>query len=291
MAQVDAGVVAALRYRGARVLGTTAMHELAFGITSDNAWSGPVRHPLDSNRSAGGSSGGSAAVVARGEVPLALGTDTGGSVSIPASVCGVVGFRPTMGRYPCDGVARMTWTRDTAGLFARSVAQISTADGWLADATGPSNTTYDGQRRVAVPAEFTRDLDARTAAAWSRARAAVEVEWDLVEVSLADVVEPLRHPTWQTVGYESRVLLASFAAETLHVAPDEGWRRLLAGIASPDVADALRRSAAAPVGPHDYAATVRRILSARGRTKPCSARRTASCCSSRRRHDRRPDSA
>ena len=88
----DAGVVSALREAGAIVVGKTNMHELAFGMTSNNGQFGPVRNPIDPALSAGGSSGGSAATVALGEVPFALSTDTGGSVIVPASFCGIVGL-------------------------------------------------------------------------------------------------------------------------------------------------------------------------------------------------------
>lgn len=168
IADTDATVVAALRRRGGAVVGTTTCHELAFGITGANAWLGTCAHPTHPDRSAGGSSGGSAAVVATGEADLAIGTDTGGSVSIPASVCGVVGFRPTVGRYPADGIVRMTWSRDTAGLFARSVETITTADAWLTDRApaaagtpGRSAAATPVVRRLAVAQEFATDLDAR----------------------------------------------------------------------------------------------------------------------------------
>lgn len=94
VADVDAGIVAELRRRGGRVVGTTTCDELTFGVTGANAWSGPPLNPVDPGRIAGGSSGGSAAAVALGGADLAVGTDTGGSISLPASLCGVVGFRP-----------------------------------------------------------------------------------------------------------------------------------------------------------------------------------------------------
>lgn len=124
----DAGVVAALRSAGGVVVGKTNLHELAFGITGDNGSFGPTRNPHDPRRSAGGSSSGSAAAVAAGIVPFALGTDTGGSIRIPAAHCGVVGLRPTTGRYPATGVAPLSWTRDTVGILARNVADAARID-------------------------------------------------------------------------------------------------------------------------------------------------------------------
>ena len=96
----DADVVKPLLGAGAFLLGKLNMHELSYGITSNNTHSGPVRNPFDRRRIPGGSSGGAGAAVAAGMVPAALGTDTGGSVRIPAALCGVVGFRPSAGRYP-----------------------------------------------------------------------------------------------------------------------------------------------------------------------------------------------
>lgn len=261
-ADVDASIVAALRPRGGHVVGTTHCHELAFGITGANAWLGAGTHPTHPDRSPGGSSGGSAAVVATRQADLAIGTDTGGSVSIPASVCGVVGFRPTVGRYPADGIVRMTWTRDTAGLFGRSVETIRTADAWITDRAAPQ---ADSPRpgRVAVPAEFTVGLDERTEAAWRRALDAVGVEWDIVPVSLADVLAPLRRPAWQIVGYESRMLFAQFAAAALNRPPEQAWQVLLDGVVTPDVAEALRRSDARPVAPAEYGAAREAVFAAR----------------------------
>lgn len=125
---LDGDLVALLRRAGAVVVGKTNLHELAFGGTSNNATYGAVRHPVDPSRVAGGSSGGSAAAVALGSVPFALGTDTGGSVTVPSAFCGVVGFRPTTGRYPGSGVVNLSTTRDTIGLHTRSVRDARIID-------------------------------------------------------------------------------------------------------------------------------------------------------------------
>lgn len=109
------------------------MHELAFGVTSDNYHFGRVKHPLDPSLISGGSSGGSAAVVAAGIVNVALGTDTGGSCRIPASLCGVYGFRPTSKRYSSEGVVPLSHTRDTIGLLASNLEDMKLVDGVIAD--------------------------------------------------------------------------------------------------------------------------------------------------------------
>ena len=126
--EVDSTVVGLLREAGAVVVGKTNMHELAFGVTSNNATYGACRNPIDPNLSTGGSSGGSAATVALGTVPFSIGTDTGGSITLPASFCGVVGYRPSTGRYPSDGLQRLSWTRDTIGIHASTVRDARAVD-------------------------------------------------------------------------------------------------------------------------------------------------------------------
>ncbi|RKT87560.1 aspartyl-tRNA(Asn)/glutamyl-tRNA(Gln) amidotransferase subunit A/mandelamide amidase [Saccharopolyspora antimicrobica] len=121
----DAAVVQRLTDAGAIVLGKTNMHECSFGITSDNPHFGPVRNPHDPTRSAGGSSGGSGAAVAARIVPAAMGTDTGGSVRIPAAVCGAVGLKPTHGRLPLEGVLRVSAGFDVAGPITRDVTDAA----------------------------------------------------------------------------------------------------------------------------------------------------------------------
>ena len=115
---VDAEVVGALRRNGAVIVGTTTMHEFAYGPTGDVSASGPSRNPHDPARMSGGSSGGSAAAVAAGLVPLALGTDTGGSVRIPAALCGIAGFKPAFGALPTGGVYPLARSLDHVGLLA-----------------------------------------------------------------------------------------------------------------------------------------------------------------------------
>lgn len=124
----SASVVAALQAQGAVVVGKNNLHEFALGVTSRNVHYGAVLNPWDLQRSAGGSSGGTAAAVAAHIVPLGLGTDTGGSVRIPAALCGVVGFRPSTGRWGTDGVVPISHTRDTIGPLARSVADCQLVD-------------------------------------------------------------------------------------------------------------------------------------------------------------------
>jgi aspartyl-tRNA(Asn)/glutamyl-tRNA(Gln) amidotransferase subunit A len=123
----DAAIVADLRRLGAIVVGKTATHQFAYGPTGDRTGGRPTRNPHDRSRMSGGSSGGSAAAVASGMVPLAGGTDTGGSVRIPAALCGVVGFKPAFGRISVDGTFPLAPSLDHVGLLADSVATCADA--------------------------------------------------------------------------------------------------------------------------------------------------------------------
>jgi aspartyl-tRNA(Asn)/glutamyl-tRNA(Gln) amidotransferase subunit A len=126
VAAADAPVVSRLREAGVVVLGKTNLHEFAFGTTSEDSAYGPVRNPHDLARSPGGSSGGSAAAVVDGQGYASIGTDTGGSIRIPAAACGCVGLKPTFGELSCEGVVPLSWSLDHVGPIARSVG-----DAWL----------------------------------------------------------------------------------------------------------------------------------------------------------------
>ncbi len=117
----DAAVVESLCAGGAVLVGKTGMHELAYGITSSNPHFGAIRNPWDRDRIPGGSSGGSAAAVAAGMVSMAMGSDTGGSIRIPASFCGVVGLKPTYGRVSRYGAMPLGFSLDHMGPLTRSV--------------------------------------------------------------------------------------------------------------------------------------------------------------------------
>jgi AtzE family amidohydrolase len=123
----DATVVARLRGAGAVLLGALNMDEYAFGFTTENTHYGPTRNPHDPSRVAGGSSGGSAAAVAGGLVPLALGSDTNGSIRVPASLCGIFGLKPTYGRLSRAGAALFGISLDHVGPLAASVRDLAAA--------------------------------------------------------------------------------------------------------------------------------------------------------------------
>ena len=133
IADKTAPAVRRLMAEGAVVLGKTNMHELALGATNVNPHFGPTKNPHDPTRITGGSSGGSAGAVAIGVADLGIGTDTGGSVRIPAALCGVVGYKPPYGKIPVDGVYPLAQSLDHVGFMARSVrglVRILSAVGW-----------------------------------------------------------------------------------------------------------------------------------------------------------------
>ncbi len=123
--QRDARVVTRLRSAGAVILGKTNMHEFAYGVTTNNPHYGPTRNPWDLERIPGGSSGGSAAALAAGLCYASVGTDTGGSIRIPAALCGIVGFKPTWGAVSCDGVVPLSPTLDHVGPLTRTAADAA----------------------------------------------------------------------------------------------------------------------------------------------------------------------
>jgi len=164
VAKADASVAASLFAAGALLGGKGNMHELAFGITNNNAVTGAARNPYDPSTIPGGSSGGVAAAVAARMMPAGIGTDTGASVRLPAALCNLVGFRPTVGRYPGAGIIPISHTRDTAGPITRSVADAALLDTIMAaDATPMPTMTVKGLRIGLPRGYFYRDLDAEVA--------------------------------------------------------------------------------------------------------------------------------
>lgn len=152
IAKADAPVVARLKSQGAAIVGKTNLHEAALGATSDNPWFGRCINPRRPGYTPGGSSGGSAAAVAAGLCDFALGTDTMGSVRIPAAYCGVAGFKPTRGSLNAAGVVPLSPLLDHVGLLAPTAGEVSRA--WHALAGVESNRTalgFKGRRIGALP--------------------------------------------------------------------------------------------------------------------------------------------
>ncbi|MDL4772413.1 MULTISPECIES: amidase [Thermomonosporaceae] len=153
LAAEDAECVRRLRAAGAVIVGKTVTHEFAAGSSGDVSADGPSRNPRDPERISGGSSGGSAVAVAAGMVPLALGTDTGGSIRIPAALCGIAGFKPAYGEIPADGVFPMAVSLDHVGVLAATAADCRTAyrvlTGRAADGVTANGRAADGRAESA----------------------------------------------------------------------------------------------------------------------------------------------
>jgi indoleacetamide hydrolase len=156
----NAAIVDKLFAAGAIALGKMNLHELAYGITNNNAAFGPARNPYAPDRIPGASSGGTGVAVAARIAPGGIGSDTGGSVRVPAALCGIVGLRPTTGRWSQAGIVPISHTRDTAGPMTRSVADCVLLDGVVTG--GPIEVAPAQLKglRIGVPRKhFWADLD------------------------------------------------------------------------------------------------------------------------------------
>ncbi|GAA0936433.1 amidase [Kribbella koreensis] len=181
----DADVVRRLRAAGAVVIGLSHSHEFAYGCTGTSNRTGPCLNPHDLSRMTGGSSSGAAAAVAAEVVPLAIGTDTAGSVRTPAALCGVVGFKPTRGTLPIDGVWPLAQSLDVVGVLTGSVADAVYA---IAALSGGDRAAVSAPL-LGVPGnpEY-RDYDAEVSAVWEQALGKLPT----VEVELPDWATTLR---------------------------------------------------------------------------------------------------
>jgi len=174
-AERDAPLVRRMREFGCVVIGKANLHEWAFGVSSQNPHFGGVRNPCAPDRVPGGSSGGSAAAVAAGLCDWAVGSDTGGSIRIPASFCGVVGFKPTIGTVDTEGVVPLSRTLDTIGPLAPDVRSVAQALEMMSDLTGlvPERTRSLAELRIAVPSGWEAGLQPELGEAWSAVSAGV----------------------------------------------------------------------------------------------------------------------
>jgi aspartyl-tRNA(Asn)/glutamyl-tRNA(Gln) amidotransferase subunit A len=177
-AAADAPVVERIRRAGCVIVGKANLHEFAYGATSANPHYGPVRNPHDPSRVAGGSSGGSAVAVATGMCDWAIGSDTGGSIRIPASLCGVVGFKPALGSIETAGVIPLSRSLDTLGPIAPDVPGSARAYTMMSGET--LQTDSSRRPRLGVPAGWVTGLDEATERAWKR------VARDVPEVPFPD---------------------------------------------------------------------------------------------------------
>lgn len=191
-AKADAPVVARLRASGAVLVGSTNMSEFAFSGIGANPHYGTPGNPADRKRVPGGSSSGAAVSVADGMAVAALGTDTGGSVRIPAAVCGLAGFKPTARRVPLDGLVPLSFSLDSVGPLANSIECCAVVDAIFAGESidVPPAATLAGLR-LAVPRHFVlADLDATVSRAFERALKALSAAGArVIEIPLAELDE------------------------------------------------------------------------------------------------------
>lgn len=230
----DAEVVTRLKAAGAIIIGKANLHELAYGITSNNYFSGAVGNPHQPEYFAGGSSGGTAAAIAAGIVTMGLGTDTGGSSRIPAALTGIVGFRPSTGRYPNQGLTLISNTRDTVGPMALSVADVALLDSVLAADASPLNKLQPQNLRLGVAREyFYQDLEPAVAEAMEIALAQLQAAGvELVEVNLEGLAELNNKVSFPVVLHETRLQLSAYLKK---YQPQTSPENLLQQVASPDV--------------------------------------------------------
>ncbi|ATE62084.1 indoleacetamide hydrolase [Thauera sinica] len=234
----DAPVVRRLREAGAIMLGKTNMHELAFGATGYNAaFHVPdvvgVRNPYDPARIAGGSSSGSAAALGARMAPAALGTDTGGSMRIPPALNGCASLRPSMGRYPGQGIAPISSSRDTAGPMALCMADVALLDGLITGEQALPPVELKALRLGVVP-DFWANMDGEVAPIAADVRRRLEAAGvTFVEVDDKDIMALNNAVGFPVVFHEARGDMADYLATQ---GPGIGIEELRAGIASPDVA-------------------------------------------------------
>jgi amidase len=202
----DAPSIAAVRRAGGRLVGKVNLHELAFGTSGINPWFGTPANPADPGRVPGGSSSGSAVSVATGEADVALGSDTGGSVRIPAACCGVVGLKTTYGRLPLEGVWPLAPTFDTVGVLGSRVDAVVTGMALMEDGFNPAGETPESVGRLLL----------------DRAEGAVEVDPVIdqaVDAALAAAglrVESIPFGGWRAAWRAQQQLLVAEAHQVLH---------------------------------------------------------------------------
>ncbi|RQH06734.1 indoleacetamide hydrolase [Bradyrhizobium sp. RP6] len=217
--RADAPVVAKLRAAGAIIIGKTSMHELAFGISGYNtafktgAEFG-VRNAYDRRRIAGGSSSGTGAAIGARIVAGGLGTDTGGSVRVPAALNGCASLRPTVGRYPQEGIAPISHTRDTAGPMAATMADVALLDRVIAggDPVLPADLKLV---RVGIAKAMLTNLDDDTEAAFHRAVAQMKARGIVVvEIEMPQLAELDGQVSFPVALYEAYDDLVAYLAHT-----------------------------------------------------------------------------
>jgi mandelamide amidase len=211
----DADAVRAIKDAGAFVFGKNNLVEMSYGLTGHNARYGQVKNPHARGRVSGGSSSGSAASVAAGLVPASLGGDTVGSIRVPASFCGVVGFKPTTGRWPRNGVAPISHTLDTTGAFARSVEDCALLDHVVTgEQAAESSHGHDlkGVRLAFAPRQFLELVDSEVETRFLEiVQRLQDAGAEIVEVDLGNDFNVLvQTATWGIFAHETMGAVSEF---------------------------------------------------------------------------------
>ncbi len=199
----DAVAVERLRAAGARVIGRTTMTELAYSGLGLNPHDGTPENPLFAGRISGGSTSGGAVSVATGLADIALGSDTGGSLRIPAAFCGLVGFKPTQSSVPLTGAIPLSESLDSVGPMARDVATCALA--WQVMADRPTATLAPKRQELIVPTNFgLTDLDPAVASGFAKLRETLTAAgWQIRDVTLPIFDDYGTLPVWQFSAFES----------------------------------------------------------------------------------------
>ncbi len=224
IAESDAEVVRQLRAAGAIIIGKTHLHEFAIGATNVNPHYGPARNPWNLDYSPGGSSGGSAAAVAASMCLGTLGTDTGGSVRVPAALCGLTGLRPSRDRVSIQGIIPMSWTLDTVGPIARTAEDVALLlDAIDSQPLAPARCTDHlpeplPRLRVGVPEDdfFWLDTDYQVVGA---VRQAIDRLTDL-GLPIASVLLPMAREALRAASVISLCDAAAYHKERLETSPE-----------------------------------------------------------------------
>jgi Asp-tRNA(Asn)/Glu-tRNA(Gln) amidotransferase A subunit family amidase len=253
----DADAVRAIEGAGALVFGKNNLVEMSYGLTGHNARYGQVKNPHTRDHVSGGSSSGSAASVAANIVPASLGGDTVGSIRVPASLCGVVGFKPTTGRWPRNGVAPISHTLDTTGVFARSAEDCALVDQAVTGEQGaePPRRGYDmkGARLAYAPRQFLDLIDPEVEARFREVvRRLRDAGAEIVEVDLGDDFSALTQTaTWSIVFHETMGAISEFVRrhdipttfEAIHESLKPELREVWGHMALPGGGGAISREA------------------------------------------------
>lgn len=235
LAQGDAAVIRQLRRAGASFLGRTNLHEFAYGGSGMISNRGPARNPWDATRITGGSSSGSAAAVAAGLCAAAIGTDTAGSIRLPASLCGIVGFKPTYGAVSTEGVVPLAESYDHVGPMARTVQDARILFGAM---TGSQREAHaPNVVRIGIPEDyFYRDLDREVAAAVSAALEGLRRGGHAIRRVEFAVDEDRTLSSWESYQFH-----AKYVAESPELYQPETLRRIRTGEnITKETADAAR---------------------------------------------------